>query len=915
MRINTIYKGITRYPTFLGVPLMPLMFTCLPLFFLGFYVNVGFIAILPFVFGFMKWLSMDDDKIFEIWLKRLFAIGDRRINKQKGYRVFFPGDFFRNRRDDDMTLVKNQARSSYLSAHLPYDFISNNVVVTKNYDFIQAWTLEGIASEVQNSDYLDEMRNSLNMFFRQFSDGRTSFYLHNIRKGFKEKLEGKFPSKFSQHLNDSYFKSLEKSTKTNFYVLEVIYSPFTPKALSNFRKADVKEKQEIFNDIFAKCEDTAVKLDVLLQNYEPVRLGEYEENGKIFNSQLEVYNFLVGGKYNRVSNVNESVSSYITGSIEEIKFGEDMGEIRFLDESKRYFQILEIKDYAAQTYSGVFDGLLIADTDYILTQTFLPLNSNKAQSDIELQQKRLNMQGDKAISQIEELTQAMDDLASGEAIFGKYSFAMIVFGDNPVDLRRNVNDIISKVNTQGFLMTKANVAFATTYFSRFSGNFKYRTRSTLVSSLNYSDMISLHNFNGGKRNGNQWGEAVTMLKTRNGQPFFFNFHMEENGDHFKSDEAFLGNTLILGQSGGGKTVLSSFLTSQLLKFGDKDSFAEGTPEDKKKMIVFYLDKDKGAIANVLANGGKYITIDTGKPTGFNPFMCENTENNIQKLENLINMLVSVENEPLTANDTRIIHDRIVSIMSRPLNQRDHGITRLYSMLNENADEANSVKSRLRKWTNQGQYGWVFDNETDNLDFSDNKYPLYGIDGTDMLSDKGISAPAAYYILWRLMDLADGRRFVLLIDEAWDWIKNVLVAEMVRNKLKTIRKQNGFLVLATQSVSDLSKSTIADALIQQSATIILLADPKGKKEDYCGVFNMSEEEYEFVKTTDPALRYFMLRKGADQRTIVTLDLSGIDRTDLALLSTPSAFVDKIQKINESNLPYEEMYKELRAVYAK
>ena len=70
-----------------------------------------------------------------------------------------------------------------------------------------------------------------------------------------------------------------------------------------------------------------------------------------------------------------------------------------------------------------------------------------------------------------------------------------------------------------------------------------------------------------------------------------------------------------------------------------------------------------------------------------------------------------------------------------------------------------------------------------------------------------------------MSLADGRRLCIDIDEAWKWLENEIVQEEVKNKFKTIRKQNGFLRLATQSVEDFLKLKNATTLIEQSATIM------------------------------------------------------------------------------------------------
>lgn len=64
--------------------------------------------------------------------------------------------------------------------------------------------------------------------------------------------------------------------------------------------------------------------------------------------------------------------------------------------------------------------------------------------------------------------------------------------------------------------------------------------------------------------------------------------------------------------------------------------------------------------------------------------------------------------------------------------------------------------------------------------------------TEFLNDPDVSASLSYYILWRVTNLIDGKRFGMIIDEFWQWLGNPLIQEEVFNKLKTIRKENGFI---------------------------------------------------------------------------------------------------------------------------
>jgi len=91
-------------------------------------------------------------------------------------------------------------------------------------------------------------------------------------------------------------------------------------------------------------------------------------------------------------------------------------------------------------------------------------------------------------------------------------------------------------------------------------------------------------------------------------------------------------------------------------------------------------------------------------------------------------------------------------------------------------------------------------------------------------------------------------------------------------LKVLRKLNTFVVFATQSVEDASKSAISDTLIQQTATQIFLPNLKAT-EVYRTTFMLSEREFQLIKNTDPSSRYFLVKQSNDS-VIARVDLSAM-----------------------------------------
>lgn len=170
-----------------------------------------------------------------------------------------------------------------------------------------------------------------------------------------------------------------------------------------------------------------------------------------------------------------------------------------------------------------------------------------------------------------------------------------------------------------------------------------------------------------------------------------------------------------------------------------------------------------------------------------------------------------------------------------------------------------------------ELAWVFDNETDTLDF--NTHPNFGIDGTEFLDNRSIRSPIAFYLLHRLEEVIDGRRMFFIMDEFWKWLLDEAFSDFAFNKLKTIRKQNGFGVFATQSPSDVLTSPIAKAVIEQSATQIFLPNPKASREDYVDGFKVSDVEFEIIRALPEDSRTMLIKQGTTS-VLCLMDLGPI-----------------------------------------
>jgi type IV secretion system protein VirB4 len=156
--------------------------------------------------------------------------------------------------------------------------------------------------------------------------------------------------------------------------------------------------------------------------------------------------------------------------------------------------------------------------------------------------------------------------------------------------------------------------------------------------------------------------------------------------------------------------------------------------------------------------------------------------------------------------------------------------------------------------------------------------------TEFLDNADIRAPLMTHLVHRTEAMIDGRRFIYVFDEFWKMLGDPQFEDLARNKMKTIRKQNGIFVFATQEPSDALDSAIARTLIQQCATMVFLANPKASAGDYIEGFKLSEAEFDLVRNLGEFSRRFLVKQG-DVSAVAELDLSGCDDELLVLSGTP------------------------------
>jgi type IV secretion system protein VirB4 len=150
-----------------------------------------------------------------------------------------------------------------------------------------------------------------------------------------------------------------------------------------------------------------------------------------------------------------------------------------------------------------------------------------------------------------------------------------------------------------------------------------------------------------------------------------------------------------------------------------------------------------------------------------------------------------------------------------------------------------------------------------------------------------------YLFHRVDQRLDGTPAMILIDEGWKALDDAVFAARIRDWLKTLRKRNAIVGFGTQSARDALESSIASAIVEQTATQIFMPNAKARAEDYCDGFGLSPHELDLIRALPAASRCFLVRH-ANHSVVIRLDLSGMHEV-LTVLSGREASVRRLDAL--------------------
>jgi type IV secretion/conjugal transfer VirB4 family ATPase len=423
---------------------------------------------------------------------------------------------------------------------------------------------------------------------------------------------------------------------------------------------------------------------------------------------------------------------------------------------------------------------------------------------------------------------ALQALGQDYVAFGYLTTTITVADADPASADEKVRAVERVVNGLGFTAKRERLNAVEAWLSSLPGHVYANVRQPLVHTLNLAHLMPVSSvWAGPARNAHLDGPPLLFAETSGSTPFRLSTHV---GD--------VGHMLVVGPTGAGKSVLLSLLALQFRRY----------PAAR----IYMFDKGWSARAAVLACGGTHHALGSGESgehgLAFQPLRRIDEPPVRSWAAEWLAALIEHEKVSVTPEVKDMLWSALGSLASAPPAERT--LTGLSLLL-----QSNALKAALAPYTLEGPFGPLLDAAEDRLALAD----VQCFETETLMTQPGAVLPVLTYLFHRLEERFDGKPTLLLLDEAWLFLDNPLFAARIREWLKVLRKKNVAVIFATQSLADISESSIAPAIIESCPQRIFLPNDRAVEPQARAAyekFGLNERQIELIARATPKRDYYL-----------------------------------------------------------
>ncbi len=516
----------------------------------------------------------------------------------------------------------------------------------------------------------------------------------------------------------------------------------------------------------------------------------------------------------------------------------------------RHLRTLSVDAFPRATYPGSLSVLDTVPCEYRWNTRAILMDPSEAQGTIgkiskkwKFQQRGLRDQVFKssgggqlnqwAMSMVADSDGALAEATSGEVHFCYLSSSIVLQQRDRKFLDNMIGEFRKVLINRGFGVRIEDINAVDAFFGTLPGNGVAQVRRVIAHTRNYVDLMPISAvWAGEKTNPSALMPAnsppLLHAATQGGTPYRLNLHDYD-----------VGHTLIVGPTGAGKSVQLALFVSQWFRY----------PNAR----VFAFDKGHSLYTLCKAAGGRFYDIGEGG-LAFQPLRDIDQESEFGWGQEWVETVLRMQKVDIGPAERNTINRALRQLASAPRERRT--LTELQANLQDER-----LKAGLDPYVIDGALGGLLDSRNDGLTTA--RFVVCEMETLLSGSYSEATVMAVLLYLFRRMERAlDGSPTLVPIDEAWLFLKHPAWRDKIQDWLKTLRKKNAVVVLATQSMADIKESPIASAILQSTATKIYLPNSEAGNEgmrqfyEYAG---LNSREIELLQTATPKRDYYIVQR--------------------------------------------------------